>query len=50
MYFSRLRELVNEPNQGSKLGIYRIVFEGEFDLEVAFADEVVTVSAKRVVG
>jgi len=50
MYFNRLRELVNEPNQGSKLGIYRIVFEGEFDLDVAFANEVVTVSAKRVVG
>ncbi len=50
MYFSRLRELVNEPNQGSKLGIYRIVFEGEFDLRVAFVDEVVTVTARRVVG
>lgn len=50
MYFGRLRELVNEPNQGSKLGIYRIVFEGEFDLEVAFVSEVVTVTAKRVIG
>lgn len=48
-YFGRLRELVTHPSESGKLGIYRIVFEGEFDLDVAFADEVVTVRAKRVV-
>lgn len=49
MYFGRLRELVTQPEQSSKLGIYRVVFEGEFELDVAFADDVVTVRAKRVV-
>jgi len=48
-YFGRLRELASHPDQSGKLGIYRIVFEGEFDLDVAFADQVVTVRAKRVV-
>jgi hypothetical protein len=48
-YFGRLRELVGQPSQSGKLGIYRIVFEGEFDLDVLYADDVVTVRAKRVV-
>jgi hypothetical protein len=48
-YFGRLRELVTQPSQSGKLGIYRIVFEGEFDLDVLYADDVVTVRAKRVV-
>jgi hypothetical protein len=50
MYFGRLRELVTQPDQSSKLGIYRVVFEGEFELAVGFADDIVTVRAKRVVG
>jgi hypothetical protein len=49
MYFGRLRELANEPGQSSKLGIFRVVFEGEFDLDVGYEDGVVTVCAKRVV-
>ena len=49
MYFGRLRELVTQPNQSSKLGIYRVVFEGEFDLDVEFVDDVVTVRARRAV-
>lgn len=50
MYFGRLRELVSRPSESSKLGVYRVVFEGEFDLDVHFADNVVTVHARRVVG
>ena len=44
-----MRELVTQPNQSSKLGIYRVVFEGEFDLDVEFVDDVVTVRARRAV-
>ena len=47
LYLARLEELLAEPTESGKLGLYRIAFEGEFDLLFSYADNVVTITATR---
>lgn len=47
LYMRRLEELMAVPTESGKLGIYRIAFEGKFDLRCKYADQVVTVTAVR---
>jgi hypothetical protein len=47
LYLSRLEHLLAHQEESGKLGIYRIGFEGGFDLELAYAEDVVTVTATR---
>ncbi|MBN2196934.1 MAG: hypothetical protein JW751_29285 [Polyangiaceae bacterium] len=47
LYLLRLEELLEQPAQNSGLGVYRIGYEGEFDLECTYVDRVVTVTASR---
>ena len=47
LYVARLSELLSHPGDSGKLGIYRIGFEGGFDLRVDYTDHVVTVTATR---
>jgi hypothetical protein len=47
LYMARLEELLEEPTETGKLGLYRIAFEGEFDLQFVYLDQVVTITATR---
>jgi hypothetical protein len=47
LYMARLEQLLAEPNESGKLGLYRIAFEGEFDLHLTYRDCVVTITATR---
>lgn len=47
LYLTRLQELLADGEQTGKLGVYRIGFEGAFDLECDYTDSVVTVTATR---
>jgi hypothetical protein len=47
LYMRRLEELMENPTQETGLGIYRVGFEGNFDLSVTYQSEVVTVVATR---
>jgi hypothetical protein len=48
LYLSRLEELLEDGgDESGKLGIYRIGFEGGFDLQLEYMDHVVTVTATR---
>jgi hypothetical protein len=47
LYLTRLEELLADGDQTGKLGVYRIGFEGAFDLECDYRDSVVTVTATR---
>jgi hypothetical protein len=47
LYMARLEELLAEPTETGKLGLYRIAFEGKFDLHFDYSDQVVTVTAIR---
>lgn len=47
LYLERLRELMTSGGGASKLGIYRIVCEGGFDLCGSFENRIVTVTASR---
>lgn len=46
-YLRRLQELLSGSSQGSQLGIYRIGYEGEFDLSYTYVDHVLTIKATR---
>jgi hypothetical protein len=46
-YLARLQELLSGSTTGSQLGIYRIGYEGEFDLSYTYADDVLTIIATR---
>lgn len=48
LYMERLEQLLADPLDTGKLGLYRIAFEGEFDLQFDYADRVVTIVATRV--
>lgn len=50
LYVRRLQELIANPNQNCKLGIYRIGVEGGFDLAYDYVDSMVTVVASRRIG
>lgn len=47
LYQARLEELLVHPCASTKLGIYRIAYEGCFDIHCTYIDEVVTVTATR---
>ena len=47
LYFTRLEELMSAPTEQGKLGLYRIAFEGEFDIQLTYHDQVVTMTATR---
>ena len=47
LYFARLQELLADANESGRLGIYRVGFEGGFDLQLDYANDVVTVTATR---
>jgi hypothetical protein len=47
LYMARLEELLAEPTETGKLGLYRIAFEGQFDLHFEYIDQVVSITATR---
>jgi hypothetical protein len=47
LYMTRLEELLAQPLESGKLGLYRIAFEGQFDLLFNYANDVVTITATR---
>lgn len=47
LYLARLEELLNQADESGKLGIYRIGFEGGFDLKLDYTNDVVSVTATR---
>jgi len=47
LYLARLQELVNNPLQPNRLGLYRIGYEGKFRLACTYADQVLTMTARR---
>jgi hypothetical protein len=47
LYMTRLQELLVHSEESGKLGIYRIGFEGGFDLALDYRNDVVTVTATR---
>lgn len=47
LYMARLQQLVNDPIQPNRLGLYRIGYEGKFTLDYTYADQVLTLTARR---
>lgn len=47
LYMNRLQQMLDDPTQTGKLGLYRIGFEGQFELTCTYADSVLTVLAIR---
>jgi hypothetical protein len=47
LFTERLEQLLDNPNQSARLGIYRIGFEGAFDLRCSYQDKVVQITATR---
>lgn len=47
LYIGRLQEMLEDPTAGGRLGLYRIGYEGAFDLRMSCVDRVVTVTARR---
>jgi hypothetical protein len=47
LYLARLEELLAHADESGKLGVYRIGFEGGFELECDYTNHVVTVTATR---
>lgn len=48
LYSERLMELLNEPGQtGSQLGLYRIITEGQFHLDIQLNEKLVEITAHR---
>ena len=47
LYLARLEELLTQADESGKLGIYRIGFEGGFDLHLDYTNDVVSVTATR---
>jgi len=47
LYMARLEELLANAEESGKLGVYRIGFEGGFDLACDYTNNVVTVTATR---
>jgi hypothetical protein len=47
LYLARLEQLLAHPDDSGKLGVYRIGFEGGFDLACDYTNSVVTVTATR---
>jgi hypothetical protein len=47
LYLARLEELMAESTETGELGLYRIAFEGEFDIQLRYLNQVVTMTATR---
>ena len=47
LYLARLEQLLADADDSGKLGIYRVGFEGGFDLQLEYRNSVVTVTATR---
>jgi hypothetical protein len=47
VYLERLQELLSGSSRGSQLGLYRIGYEGEFDLECTYTGSILSVRATR---
>jgi hypothetical protein len=47
LYLTRLEELLSNPIETGKLGLYRIAFEGQFDIHFSYTNQVVTMMATR---
>jgi hypothetical protein len=47
LYMARLEELMADATESGSLGLYRIAFEGRFELHATLARSVVTVTATR---
>jgi len=47
LYLTRLEQLLADADESGKLGIYRIGFEGGFDLDLDYMNDVVSVTATR---
>jgi hypothetical protein len=47
LYLARLEQLLAHSEDSGKLGLYRIGFEGGFDLALDYSNDVVTVTATR---
>jgi hypothetical protein len=47
LYLARLEQLLAHSDDSGKLGIYRIGFEGGFDLALDYRNDVVTMTATR---
>jgi len=47
LYMKRMLALMDHPDGCSRLGLYRIGFEGQFDLECSYDDGVVRMTATR---
>lgn len=48
LYMARLEELLEDSSESGKLGLYRIAFEGQFDIEFNYTDQVVSIIATRL--
>lgn len=50
LYINRLNELLENPKHGeSRLGLYRIAYEGEYGLDYTFSNNLLKVTAQRSV-
>jgi hypothetical protein len=47
LYLGRLEQLLASPSESGGLGLYRIAFEGAFDLPCTYEGQVMTVTAVR---
>jgi hypothetical protein len=47
LYLDRLRELLLNPNEYGKLGLYRIAFEGKFSMSFQYTAQILRVKAQR---
>ena len=47
LYVARLHELLANPSETNRLGLYRIGYEGKFDLEYSYADQILQMTARR---
>jgi hypothetical protein len=47
LYLERLRELLLNPNEYGKLGLYRIAFEGQFTISYQYTEKILKVRAQR---
>lgn len=47
LYMNRLQQMLEDPAQTGKLGLYRIGFEGQFDVTYTYAEHVLTLLATR---
>jgi hypothetical protein len=47
LYMARLEELLADQTESGELGLYRVAFEGGFELRVTCTDDVVSVIATR---